>query len=54
MFNPKDDWGIVKEYWFPNDMIKYHNIVSKLASVIFMFYTFIPVNVNRKSEKGST
>lgn len=44
----KTDWGIVTEYWYPNDMIKYHNIISKLVSVLFMFYTFIPRNVRNK------
>lgn len=45
----KDEWGIVKEYWFPNDTVKIHNIISKLVSVLFMFYTFIPRNVKRKN-----
>jgi len=44
-----DIMGIVEEYWFPNDIIKYHNHIAKLFSVAFMFYTFIP-RVVRKNE----
>lgn len=42
----KDEFGIVAEYWFPNNMVRVHNIVSKFLSVWFMFYTFIPVKRN--------
>lgn len=37
-----DIYGIVEEYWYPNDIIKYHNHIAKLFSVAFMFYTFTP------------
>jgi hypothetical protein len=54
MLNQKDDWGIVAEYWFPNVIIKYHNIISKTVSVLFMFYTFIPVNVTERNQKDTS
>lgn len=43
----KEDYGIIAEYWFPNPVIKWHNVIAKLISVLFMFYTFIPRNVSR-------
>ena len=49
MTNPDYDWGIVDEHWFPNDIVKYHNVISKLVSVLFMFYTFIPRNVKEEN-----
>ena len=36
------DWGIVYEHWHPDDLIKILNHLSKLFSVSFMFYTFLP------------
>ena len=35
-------YGVVSEHWFPNDAVKYVNHISKLISVVFMYYTFIP------------
>jgi hypothetical protein len=40
-----DVYGIIKEVWMPNDIIKYLNHGSKLLSVMFMFYTFTPRRV---------
>ena len=40
--NNGDIYGIVEEYYHPNDVIKYHNHVAKIFSVAFMFYTFVP------------
>lgn len=38
----EDTFGIVEEFWFPNDNVKYANHITKIFSVMFMFYTFIP------------
>ena len=37
-----DPYGIVEEFWYPNDLVKYANHISKIFSVMFMFYTFLP------------
>lgn len=37
-----DPYGIVQEFWYPNDLVKYANHISKILSVAFMFYTFLP------------
>jgi hypothetical protein len=37
-----DPYGIVQEFWYPNDLVKYANHISKIFSVAFMFYTFLP------------
>jgi hypothetical protein len=37
-----DIYGVVKEYWYPNDIVKIHNHISKLISVVFMFHLFTP------------
>lgn len=44
-------YGVVKEYWFPNDYVRYANHISKLISVIFMYYTFIPRRINYDKEQ---
>ena len=43
-------YGIVDEIWIPNDMIKWHNHISKAFSVAFMFYTFTPRKKDLKSK----
>jgi hypothetical protein len=46
-------YGVVDEHWFPNDIVKYSNHISKLISVIFMYYTFIPRRIyNVEKEKS--
>jgi len=40
-----EEYGIVKELWYHNDVIKVFNHSSKLFSVAFMFYTFTPRRV---------
>jgi hypothetical protein len=48
-----ETYGVVEEYWFPNDTVKYANHISKLISVIFMYYTFIPRRIgNAKKEES--
>lgn len=42
MYKWESPFGIVAEHWNPNDLIKITNHFSKLLSVMFMFYTFIP------------
>lgn len=37
-----DPYGIVQEYWYPNDLVKYANHISKILSVALMFYIFLP------------
>ena len=37
-----ETYGIVYEYWVPNDLVKIWNHTSKAFSVAFMFYTFTP------------
>lgn len=46
-----DIYGVVKEYWYPNDIIKIHNHISKLISVMFMFYLFTPT---KRVNNGTT
>jgi len=41
-FPENEEYGIVAEYWFPNDVVKIHNVISKFLSVYLMFYVFIP------------
>lgn len=45
-------FGIVQEFWYPHDIIKYANHISKIFSVLFMFYTFLPrgIDVNEKTK----
>ena len=45
-----EEYGIVKELWYHNDTIKILNHSSKLFSVAFMFYTFIPRRVEYESK----
>ena len=47
---PDENYGIINEFWVPNDLVKVLNHVSKAFSVLFMFYTFTParqwLNIN--------
>lgn len=53
-YHPEGEiWGIVKEYWYPNDLVKYHNHVAKLFSVLFMFHTFTP-RIIKEDDKNIT
>lgn len=42
MYKWEAPFGIVAEYWFPNTLVKLANHISKIFSVMFMFYTFLP------------
>ena len=46
-----DIYGIVEEYWFPDDVIKYFNTFSKWFSASFMFYTFTLRRVKKCESK---
>ncbi len=45
------EFGIVNEYWYPNDTIKILNHSSKFFSVLFMFYSFLPRRVDNGKNK---
>jgi hypothetical protein len=40
-----ETFGIVEEFWYPHDIVKIANHISKIFSVAFMFYTFLPRKV---------
>lgn len=46
-----ETFGIVEEFWYPHDIIKIANHLSKLFSVAFMFYTFLPRRLDDKNGK---
>lgn len=46
-----ETFGIVAEHWYPHDIIKVANHGSKLLSVLFMFYTFLPRRVDKYAKK---
>lgn len=46
-----EEYGIVNELWYHNDIIKVFNHSSKFFSVAFMFYTFIPRRVYDEKRK---
>jgi hypothetical protein len=48
-----DIYGIIKENWYRNDVIKVHNHLAKAFSVAFMFYTFTPRRKKRLYAYGT-